>query len=93
MANGRGKIEERLARWLLMAQDHVDGNELKLTHEFLPVMLGVRRSGMLARSAFVHWSEADLAAGSAAATAVARQLLGLDGRSRSIPESGKERPS
>ena len=93
MANGRGKIEERLARWLLMAQDRVDGNELKLTHEFLPVMLGVRRSGMLARSAFVHWSEADLAAGSAAAAAVARQLLGLDGRSRSIPESGKERPS
>ena len=41
MANGRGKIEERLARWLLMAQDRVDGNELRLTHEFLAVMLGV----------------------------------------------------
>jgi CRP-like cAMP-binding protein len=46
MANGRGKIEERLARWLLMAQDRVGGNELKLTHEFLAVMLGVRRSGI-----------------------------------------------
>jgi CRP-like cAMP-binding protein len=45
LANGRGKIEERLARWLLMAADRVEG-ELALTHDFLAIMLGVRRSGV-----------------------------------------------
>jgi CRP-like cAMP-binding protein len=46
LANGRSKIEERLARWLLMSNDRLDGDEVPLTHEFLSVMLGVRRPGV-----------------------------------------------
>jgi CRP-like cAMP-binding protein len=43
VANGRSKLEERLARWLLMAQDRIGGAEVPLTHRFLAVMLGVHR--------------------------------------------------
>jgi CRP-like cAMP-binding protein len=46
LANGRSNIEQRLARWLLMAHDRLDGEELPLTQEFLSIMLGVRRAGV-----------------------------------------------
>ena len=46
MANARGSIEERLARWLLMSRDRVDGDEMLLTHEFIALMLGIRRASV-----------------------------------------------
>jgi len=37
------EVEQRLARWLLMCQDHVESGSLFLTHEFLSQMLGTGR--------------------------------------------------
>jgi CRP-like cAMP-binding protein len=41
--NGRHGLEQRLARWLLMAHDRIDGDDLPLTQEFLALMLCVHR--------------------------------------------------
>jgi CRP-like cAMP-binding protein len=46
MSNGDSVLSERMARWLLMCHDRVDGDELALTHEFLSLMLAVRRPGV-----------------------------------------------
>jgi CRP-like cAMP-binding protein len=41
--NGAHPVAERMAKWLLMTHDRVDGDEFPLTQEFLAMMLGVRR--------------------------------------------------
>ncbi len=46
IANARAHINERLARWILMAHDRTRDTALPLTHEFLALMLGVRRAGV-----------------------------------------------
>jgi CRP-like cAMP-binding protein len=46
LVNGSSIIEERLARWVLMCRDRLDSNEFPITHDFLSMMLGVRRSSV-----------------------------------------------
>jgi CRP-like cAMP-binding protein len=46
LSHGSYTIEERLARWLLMSFDRSDGGDLPLVHEFIAMMLAVRRSGV-----------------------------------------------
>jgi CRP-like cAMP-binding protein len=44
--NAHHVLTERLARWLLMAHDRWANDELPLSHEFIAMMLGVRRPGV-----------------------------------------------
>lgn len=46
LAKSQANIKARLARWILIAHDAVDGVELPLTHELISTMLGVRRAGV-----------------------------------------------
>src|SRR5215217_126477 len=45
-ANAGFSMEARLARWILMTDDRLERDELPLTHDFLSMMLGVRRPGV-----------------------------------------------
>ncbi|MCJ2065381.1 Crp/Fnr family transcriptional regulator [Methylobacterium sp. J-088] len=47
-ANARGNTPTRLARWLLMCHDRIDGDAITVTQEFMSLMLGVERPGVTA---------------------------------------------
>lgn len=44
--NVKHSILQRCARWLSMTEDRVGNSEFTLTHEFLAIMLGVRRASV-----------------------------------------------
>jgi CRP-like cAMP-binding protein len=44
--NAHHNLQERLARWLLMAHDRAESDALPLTQEFISMMLAVRRPGV-----------------------------------------------
>jgi CRP-like cAMP-binding protein len=47
-------VYERAARWILMTQDRVGHDTFPLTHEFLAIMLGSRRSGVTIAAAMLQ---------------------------------------
>ncbi len=60
--NGHHGLEQRLARWLLMAHDRCESDDLPLTQDFMSVMLGVHRpsvtvtAGILQRAGLIRYS-------------------------------------
>jgi CRP-like cAMP-binding protein len=60
------EVDERLARWLLMSQDRLEGNSVPLTQEFLAHMLGTRRASVtvaasvLQRAGLIRYSRGDV---------------------------------
>ncbi|MGC2634225.1 MAG: Crp/Fnr family transcriptional regulator [Candidatus Cybelea sp.] len=53
--NGRHSVYERCARWLLLTHDRVNSDRISLTHEYLSMMLGARRSGVTAAAAALQF--------------------------------------
>ncbi len=59
--NAAHSVEERLARWLLMAHDRMAADEFPLTQEFAAMMLGAARptvslvAGMLQRAGLITY--------------------------------------
>jgi|SRR5688500_14409452 CRP-like cAMP-binding protein len=43
VCNGLHSVEQRCCRWLLMTDDRVESDNMRVTHELLSTMLGVRR--------------------------------------------------
>jgi CRP-like cAMP-binding protein len=52
--NRSHSMEQRCARWLLMAHDRVEGDEFPLTQQFLAQMLGVRRATVTTIAGALH---------------------------------------
>jgi len=56
------KVEERFARWLLIAQDRVDSGTVLITHDFLATMLGTDRpsvsvaAGILQKKGIIEYT-------------------------------------
>ncbi len=50
------ELEERMARWLLMCSDRLQSDHIPITHEFLAMMLGTRRSSVSIAAGILHKS-------------------------------------
>ncbi|OCI90952.1 Crp/Fnr family transcriptional regulator [Agrobacterium sp. 13-626] len=85
-SNAADQIEQRLARWLLMCHDRTDGDKIDLTHDFLAVMLAIRRQSV---TTTLHILEGKHLIVSLRGVVVIRDRAGLEalaGSSYGVPE-------
>jgi CRP-like cAMP-binding protein len=87
LSHGSYTIEERLARWLLMCHDRLDGDDLPLVHEFLALMLGVRRSGVTLALQIVEGAGVIRAKRGLITVRDRAKLLEIAGGSYGVPEA------
>jgi CRP-like cAMP-binding protein len=91
LADGRYNVEQRTARWLLMSHDRLHGDQLPLTHEFLSLMLGVRRSSVTDALHRLEGAGVIKASRSLIVVRDRGKLEGLAGASYGVPEAEYQR--
>lgn len=75
LSNAVHSVNERLARWVLMCHDRLGGDTMSLTHEFLSIMLAVRRPSV---TTALHVLEGEKLIYSQRATITVRDREGLE---------------
>ncbi|WP_413708542.1 Crp/Fnr family transcriptional regulator [Rhizobium sp. Rhizsp82] len=91
LSNATDHVDRRLARWILMSHDRIDGDVIRITHDYIAVMLGVRRPGV---TTSLHVLEGLLLIRSERGAITIRDRLGLEayaGKSYGRPEQEYER--
>ena len=91
LTNSNYTLEQRLARWLLMCHDRVDGDEVPLTHAVLGIMLGVRRSGVTKATQMLQGNGVINARRGHITILDRTALIALAGSSYGLPEAEYER--
>ena len=91
LSNAVHQVDERLARWILMCDDRLDGADIPLTHEFMSIMLAVRRPSV---TTALHILEGNRLIRAERGCVVVRDRVGLEefaGDSYGVPEREYER--
>ena len=77
LSNAVHVIEERLARWILMIHDRIDDDEFAITHDFLSLMLAVRRPSV---TTALHALEGEMLIRAERGCIIVRDRRGLEER-------------
>jgi CRP-like cAMP-binding protein len=91
LSHGSFTIEERLARWLLMSQDRSQRETIPMVHEFLAMMLAVRRSGVTTATHVLEGLGAIKAVRGSITIRDREKLLEIAGESYGVPEAEYDR--